>query len=163
MLAAMLATSVSPTMLEAGVKVNVIPTTAESHVDVRRLPDETREEVIERFRKIINDPAVQVVKMQGSEQEMPATEPSSRTSELYLVMRQVLRADPESHAVLPTMSLGATDGSFLRARGMGVYGIPLFATPVEERRAHGNDERVLLDSFSRGVKLLRELVRKVAE
>ena len=60
-------------------------------------------------------------------------------------------------------SLGATDGSFLRAKGMGVYGIPLFPTPVEERRAHGNDERMAVESFHRGVRLLREVVRRVAE
>jgi len=163
MLAAMLATTVSPTMVGAGVKVNVIPTTAEAQVDVRRLPDETPEQVIERFRKIINDPAVEVVRLGGAEQEMPPTEPSSRTSLLYLAMEQVLAAQPDHYAVLPVMQLGATDGSYLRARGMGVYGIPLFPTPVEERRAHGNDERMALDSFHRGVRILREVVMKAAQ
>jgi len=160
-LAAMLSTSVSPTMLQAGVKINIIPTVAEAGVDVRRLPEETREEVIERIRKIINDPAVEVVGAGG--QEMPATEPSSRTSALYLAMEQLLRAERDALAVMPNMSLGATDGSYLRARGMGVYGIPLFPTPQAERRSHGNDERMSLESFSRGVRLLREVVRKVAE
>ncbi len=163
MVAAMLATSVSATMLEAGVKVNIIPTVAEGTIDVRRLPTETREEVLARFGKIINDPAVEIVKLPGSEQEMPATEPSSRTSALYRAMEQVLGAEPDARAVLPTMSLGATDGSFLRAKGMGVYGIPVFATPTEERRAHGNDERMAVESFRRGVKLLREVVRRVAQ
>ena len=163
MLAAMLSTTVSPTMTQAGIKVNVIPTVAEAQVDVRRLPDETAEEVLERFRKIIDDPVVKVGPLRGTEQEMPATEPSSRTSPLYRAMEEVLGAEPDRLAVLPIMQLGATDGSFLRARGMGVYGIPLFPTPVEERRAHGNDERMALDSFSRGVRLLREVVRRVAE
>jgi acetylornithine deacetylase/succinyl-diaminopimelate desuccinylase-like protein len=163
MLAAMLATAVSPTMLEAGVKVNIIPTEAEAHIDVRRLPTETREEVIARFRKIIDDPAVQIEKLGGNEQEMPATEPSSRTSALYRAMEQVLGAEPDARAVLPHMSLGATDGAFLRAKGMGVYGIPIFPTGAEERRAHGNDERISLESFRRGLRLLREVVRKVAE
>ena len=161
MLGAMLATSVSPTMFQAGVKVNIIPTVAEAQVDVRRLPDETREEVIERFRKIIQDPAVEIVGAGG--QEMPATEPSSRSSALYLAIEQTVRAEPGNPVVLPMMQLGATDGSFLRARGMGVYGIPLFPTPVEERRAHGNDERMRVESFRRGVRILREVVRKVAE
>jgi acetylornithine deacetylase/succinyl-diaminopimelate desuccinylase-like protein len=78
-------------------------------------------------------------------------------------MEEVLGKEPDARAVLPTMSLGATDGSYLRAKGMGVYGIPVFATPTEERRAHGNDERMAVDSFRRGVKLLREVVRRVAE
>lgn len=163
LLAAMLSTSVSPTMTNAGVKVNVIPTVAEAQIDVRRLPNETPEEIVGRFRKIIDDPAVEVVRLRGTEQEMPATEPSSRTSTLYRTIEEVVGAEPDRLAVLPVMLLGATDGSYLRARGMGVYGIPLFPTPVEERRAHGNDERVSTESFARGVRLLREVVRKVAE
>ncbi len=163
MLAAMLSTTVSPTMTEAGVKVNIIPTSAEGQIDVRRLPDETPEEIVERFRKIIGDPAVEVVRLGGQEQEMPPTEPSSRTSTLYRAMEDVIGREPDALAVLPVMQLGATDGAFLRARGMGVYGIPLFAVPVEERRAHGNDERMSLESFARGVRLLSEVVRRVVE
>jgi len=132
-------------------------------VDVRRLPNETREEVIERFRKIIDDPAVEIQKLSGNEQEMPATEPSSRTSTLYRAMEEILGAEPDTRAVLPNMSLGATDGAFLRAKGMGVYGIPVFATPTEERRAPGNDERMSVESFRRGLRLLRAVVRKVIE
>ncbi|MBI3667036.1 MAG: M20/M25/M40 family metallo-hydrolase, partial [Acidobacteria bacterium] len=160
-LAAALSTTVSPTMFDAGVKVNVIPTVAEAQVDVRRLPDETREEVLERFRRIINDPAVEIVPAGG--QEMPATEPSSRSGAMYRMMEEVLRAEPDAAFVVPAMSLGATDGSYLHARGMGVYGIPLFARPNAERRAHGNDERLSLASFNRGVRLLREVVRRVVE
>jgi carboxypeptidase PM20D1 len=148
-------------MLNAGVKVNVIPTVAEAQIDVRRLPTETRQEVIERFRQIVNDPAVEIQPAGGVAR--PATEPSSRTSALYLAMEQVLRAQPGNPVVLPMMIMGATDGAELRARGMGVYGIPLFPTAASERRAHGNDERVHLEGFTRGVGLLRAVVRKVAE
>lgn len=161
MLASMLSTSVSPSMLDAGVKVNVIPTVAEAQVDVRRLPGETREEVMERFRRIINDPAVEI--QRTTSVDRPATEPSSRTSSLYRAIEETVRREPGDPVVLPMMTLGATDGSALRERGMGVYGIPLFPAPQAERRAHGNDERVRLDSFRHGVRLLREVVRRVAE
>jgi len=162
MLAAALSTTVSPTMTTAGVKVNVIPSVAEAAVDVRRLPDETKEEVLERFRKIINDPQVEIEPLKG-DQDNPSTEPSSRTSELYRAIEAVIRAADKNGVVLPNMSLGATDGAFLRARGMGVYGIPLFPTPTEERRAHGNDERLSSASFASGVLLLRDVVKKIAE
>jgi acetylornithine deacetylase/succinyl-diaminopimelate desuccinylase-like protein len=57
-LGAMLQTTVSPTMLEGGVKINVIPNTAEAQLDVRGLPTETEQDVYTRFRGIIDDPAV---------------------------------------------------------------------------------------------------------
>ncbi len=160
-LGSMLATSVSPTMLSAGVKVNVIPTVAEAQIDVRRLPDETREEVVERFRRIIDDPAIQIER--AGSVPRPATEPSSRTSALYRAIEQTVRAEPGNPVVLPMMIMGATDGAELRSRGMGVYGIPVFPTAAADRRAHGNDERMAVESFARGVRLLRDVVRKVAE
>jgi hypothetical protein len=45
---AQLRTTISPTMLSGGLKINVIPNTAEASVDVRRLPNESDEEVLVR-------------------------------------------------------------------------------------------------------------------
>ena len=56
---------------------------------------------------------------------------------------------------------GATDGSFLRQKGIDVYGAPLFLREDKESRAHGNDERISLVSLSSGVQLLKEIVLAV--
>ncbi|MCX6620464.1 MAG: M20/M25/M40 family metallo-hydrolase, partial [Acidobacteria bacterium] len=157
---AMLHTTVSPTMLRAGMKINIIPNTAEVEVDVRRLPTETREEVLARFRRIINDNAVEIAPEQG--QQMPATEPSSMTTRLYLAMQSVFERSGPGVMVVPLMQRGATDGSFLRAKGMAVYGVPVFTYAPEDLRAHGNDERLPLTELSKGTVLLLEIVEKVA-
>jgi len=156
---AMLRTTVSPTMLEAGLKVNIIPNTAEAQVDVRRLPNETREEVLERFKNIINDPAITIDSNFG--QQMPATEPSSLTTSLYQAMEKVL-AKPTSKAILvPYVSLGASDGAFLREKGMAVYGVPIFYKEAD-RLAHGNDERISIQNLQQGTEALLQIVLEVA-
>jgi len=158
---AQLRTTVSPTMLSAGIKINVIPNLAEAQVDVRRLPDETREEILARFRKIINDNAVEVAPAPG--QEMPPTEPSSLTTLLYRKMEEIfLRSAPNS-IVVPYMTRGATDGAFLRQKGMAVYGTPLFRREDRESRAHGNDERISTRSLADGTELLWQIVLSVAK
>ena len=158
-LGAILATTVSPTILEAGMKINVIPNIASVGVDVRRLPDESREEVIARFKKIINDPAISIESFGG--QEMPATEPSALSTELYLAIERVLTASAPKTMVIPAISRGATDSSYLRQKGMAVYGAPVFLRKDKESRMHGNDERVELSSFASGTKLLHEIVKSV--
>ena len=100
---AMLRTTVSATMLSAGTKINVIPNTAEAQVDGRRLPTETREEVFERFRKIIDDPAVTI---EATSSQQPSTEPSSLTSPLYLAMEKVFRAAAPNALVVPFLMRG---------------------------------------------------------
>lgn len=157
---AMLRASVSPTMLGAGIKVNVIPNQATAQVDVRRLPNETRPEIEARFRNIINDPAISISPEPG--QDMPATEPSSLTTELCVAMEQVFKEASPNALVVPFMSRGATDGSYLRQKGVAVYGVPLFLREGGESRAHGNDERISPQNFARGVELLYKIVTAVA-
>lgn len=159
--AAHLATTISPTMLTAGMKINVIPNLATAEVDVRRLPSETAGEVYERFRRTINDPAVEVEP--EASQVMPATEPSSLTTDLYKAMDKVFRASSPKAIVTPFQSQGATDGSFLRAKGMAVYGVPVFERLSGPGLAHANDERIAVDNLHRGARLLLELVHEVAQ
>ncbi len=153
---AQLRTSVSPTMLEAGMKVNVIPNRAQAQVDVRRLPNESSEEVMERFRRIVHDPAVEITPAPG--QTMPATEPSSLTTSLYLAMETVFRKLSPDGVVVPYMSRGATDGAFLRKKGMAVYGIPVFERDGATSRAHGNDERISVENLAAGARILMDVV-----
>ena len=148
-------------MLTAGMKINVIPNAAEAQVDIRRLPNETREEIVARIRRIIQDPAVDVTPAAG--QTMPATEPSSLTTPLYLAMETVFqRAFPRA-VVIPYMSRGATDGSFLREKGMAVYGAPVFIRENNESRAHGNDERIAIQNLTAGTALLWQIVQTLAQ
>jgi acetylornithine deacetylase/succinyl-diaminopimelate desuccinylase-like protein len=60
------------------------------------------------------------------------------------------------------MQRGATDGSFLRQKGMAVYGIPAFLREDRISRAHGNDERISVKSLEAGTKLLWDLVVAVS-
>jgi acetylornithine deacetylase/succinyl-diaminopimelate desuccinylase-like protein len=147
-------------MLSAGQKINVIPNVAEAQIDVRRLPDETPAEVLDRFRRILNDSAVEVRPAGG--QEMPPAEPSSLTTVLYKAMERVLRRSHPKAAVVPFMIRGATDGAFLRQKGMAVYGVPIFAREGNESRSHGNDERIAETSLSTGTELLWQIVVAVA-
>jgi acetylornithine deacetylase/succinyl-diaminopimelate desuccinylase-like protein len=156
---AMLRTTFSPSMLQAGSKINVIPNSAEVQVDGRRLPGETREEVYARIVKIIDDPAITIEA--AATAEHPATEPSSLTSPLYQAMETVFRQAAPNGLVVPFLMRGTTDGAFLRAKGMAVYGVPIFRKDGE-LRMHGNDERISLDNLRAGTDLLRKIVIQVA-
>jgi acetylornithine deacetylase/succinyl-diaminopimelate desuccinylase-like protein len=153
---AMLRATASPTMLSAGAKINVIPNTAEAQVDVRRLPEETHDEILDRLRRVIHDPAVEVGSASG--QEMPATEPSRVSTLLYRAMQQAFSAAAPGALVIPYMVRGATDGSFLRQKGMDVYGVPIFMREDKESRAHANDERIGIETLGAGANLLMEIV-----
>jgi acetylornithine deacetylase/succinyl-diaminopimelate desuccinylase-like protein len=158
---ASLRTTVTPTMLNAGIKINSSPSTAEAQLDVRRLPNETAEEVLARLRQFVPDPAVDISLAPGP--QLPANEASSRMSAAYHSMeRAISLVYPRQSAVVPFMSRGATDGSFLRSRGMAVYGVPIFLREPGESREHGNDERISSQNIENGAELLWQMVLETA-
>jgi acetylornithine deacetylase/succinyl-diaminopimelate desuccinylase-like protein len=156
----LLRTTVAPTYLRAGTTGDVIPSSAEARLDVRRMPSETKEELLARFKAIVNDPAVEITLAPG--QQMPAAEPSAVTTPLYHSMERAIATKYPHDLVVPFMSRGATDSSYLRARGTAVYGVPVFLRETGEGRSHGNDERILPKVLEDGVELLWQMVLEAA-
>ncbi len=154
---AALRTTLAATMLKAGQKINVIPNTAEAQLDVRRIPNETRDEVLARFQKIVDDRAVDVTLAPGT--QLPTTDPSPQATSLYRRLeRAIAQVYPQKSVVTPFMSRGATDGSFLRAKGVAVYGVPIYLRDSGESREHGNDERISTKNIEDGTELLWQMV-----
>src|SRR5574340_1187795 len=91
-------------------------------------------------------------------QEMPAAEPSSTDTALYKAMEKAFIAATPGALVVPYMQRGATDGAFLREKGMPVYGVPLFLREDDADRAHGNDERMSIANLEAGTQLLWNIV-----
>jgi acetylornithine deacetylase/succinyl-diaminopimelate desuccinylase-like protein len=130
----MLRTSVAPTMLKAGVGVNVIPSEAEATLDIRALPDENIQNFYSEMARLINDPAVKIVPLPESRPPSPA---SSLDSEMYHVLERVSNDMYPGVTVVPTMWTGASDKAQLRAKGQQSYGIGPISTP-EDRTNHGS-------------------------
>ena len=151
---AMLRTTVAPSRFRAGMN------TGEAQVDVRRMPGETRDELLDRIRKIVNDSEIEITFAAGS--QIPSTEPSVVTTPLYRAMERAIARVYPRDIVLPFMGRDATDGSLLRARGMAVYGVPIFLRDGADARAHGNDERIAPKSLEDGVELLWQMVLETA-
>ena len=155
----LLRTTISPTVVRAGSKNNVIPNAAEAQVDVRRLPGEPREDVLDRIHQIVNDPAIDVALAPGPQQQ--TTDPSPVTTTLYHALERAITRIYPRDVVVPYMTRGSTDSSFLRMRGIPAYGVPIF-TREAESRSHGNDERISPKDIEDGAGLLWQMVLETA-
>ena len=159
---AMLHTTISPTVLPGtGNNNNVTPSIARAVIDVRRMPSESRDDVLAHLRQLVNDSGVEVSFAPGP--QAPAVDPSPVMTPLYRAMERVIaRIYPHDAVVLPFMSRAATDSNYLRSRGMAVYGVPLILREPGESRVHGNDERISAKSLDDGVELLWQIVLETA-
>ncbi|HEY7390092.1 MAG TPA: M20/M25/M40 family metallo-hydrolase [Bryobacteraceae bacterium] len=138
----MLRTSIVPTIIKGGFRVNVIPSEAEATLDVRALPDEDLDQLYAEMRKVIADPVVKIEHISGNDR--PASPPSRLDTEMYRALEQVSKRMFPGATVLPTMSTGATDMAQLRAKGIQCYGIGPARTEQDATNygAHGDVERL---------------------
>lgn len=157
----MLRTSVVPTMLQAGIKENVIPPSAEGTLDVRALPDEDLPKFREMLAAVINDPQVKVV-AGDTTYSMPAAPVSKLHTEMFDALEHAQKLVAPDSITLPTMTTGATDSSFLRTKGVQAYGISVPKTEEQSRTVHGNDERVEIKQLGVFVQYVYAAVTEVA-
>jgi acetylornithine deacetylase/succinyl-diaminopimelate desuccinylase-like protein len=157
----MLRTSIVPTIIRGGFRENVIPAEAEATLDIRALPDENIDQLMETLRKMINDPEVKIVKRPAG-QRRPAAAPSRLDSEMFQALERAQQKVFPGSATLPVMQTGATDSAQLRAKGVQAYGISIPKTDEDTRRVHGNDERIPIEGVGKFVEYLYAAVIDVA-
>lgn len=159
--ASMIRTSLSPNIIDGGYRINVIPSESKAIVDVRALPDEDVPELLEQIREVVDDGAVEV--RLGERAMRPPGGEVDLGSEAFVAIEEGIR---EHYGVitLPSMSTGATDMAFLRAKGVQCYGIGP-AIDIEDGPmgygAHSDQERILVSELHRFVRFHRDLVERL--
>jgi acetylornithine deacetylase/succinyl-diaminopimelate desuccinylase-like protein len=158
----MLRTSVSPNIVAAGYRSNVIPSEAKATLDVRMLPDEDPAKFLDQLTQVVGDPAVEA--RFAAQNTRPAGVAARVDSEPF---RAIEAANMRIYNVptLPTMSTFATDMAQLRAKGVQCFGIGP-ATDLEDGPKgfgmHSDQERLLESELYRFVRFSYEVVLDLA-
>jgi acetylornithine deacetylase/succinyl-diaminopimelate desuccinylase-like protein len=158
----MLRTSVSPNVITGGYRSNVIPSEARATLDVRMLPDEDPDRFLEAMKKVVNDPAVEV-RFRGAFGRPTGTE-SRLDSDAFKAIEAAVRRVYNVPAI-PVMGTGATDMSFVRAKGVQCFGIGPAIDMEDGPRgfgAHSDQERILESELHRFVRLNWDIVTSLA-
>jgi len=152
----MLRDTVTPTMINAGFRNNVIPSQATANLNVRMLPGHSIDELIGQLGKVVNDPQVNLKLSSDPGENSP---PSDITSALYKTIERITPQEFPGAIALPFLSTGATDSASLRLHKVQAYGLnPFPVTEADDARVHGDDERIPVESFRKGVMFLYHIV-----
>jgi len=160
-LRALLRDTLSPDVVHAGIKYNVIPGDAVVEVDCRVLPGTTeremRAQVIERLGPDLTPVCEVELMVFGAPVEAPAEGP------LFDLLISTIRDHDPDGIPLPVMAPFATDAKHTATVGTPTYGFsPLRLDPDERflERFHGVDERVSIDALCWGLPVLYDVVRR---
>jgi acetylornithine deacetylase/succinyl-diaminopimelate desuccinylase-like protein len=160
--ASMLRTSISPNIVQGGYRNNVIPSEARVTLDVRMRPGEDPDAFRAELERLIGDDQIDVV-FNGFG-ERPAGVMSPVDDAAFVAIERTIRKHYDA-PVVPTMSTGATDMAFLRAKGIRCFGIGP-ATDQEDGPlgygAHSDQERILESELYRFVRFNYDLVVELA-
>lgn len=153
-------TTLAPTIVHGGTKINVIPDTVEIDVDIRTMPGWTEADVRRLLDDVLGDLGSKV-SVVGTVDD-PATASSTDTPLWAAMERVASRFHPDGRLV-PMLEAGATDARFFRRKGVPSYGFGMFTDRIsfEQFSAmfHGDDERIDVESLAWSAAAFEQLAR----
>ncbi len=163
---AILRTTCVATRLDAGHANNALPQRARANVNCRILPGEAPEKIKKTLVRVLADPQISVnfVEAHASDGTVippVLVSPSPLRPDVLGATERVVR---ELYAipVIPVMDTGASDGKYLRLAGIPTYGISGTFLDLDNRRAHGQDERIRVTDFYDGVAFQYRLIKALS-
>ena len=154
----MLRDTIVPTQVNAGVRANVIPAQASANLNIRLLPGNSIQDVLDQMQKAVNDPQIKFTVQPDAGPSAPS---SSITSELYQTIERLAPKEFPGAPVVPYLSTWYTDSSYLRLHNVQSLGlVPFPLSEADLLRMHGDDERLPIASFRKGVDFLYKAVHE---
>jgi carboxypeptidase PM20D1 len=152
---AMLHTTIVPTIIESGVKDNVVPSEAKAIVNSRILPGETAETVEAFIRKSIKDDRVKIKKVNRSNTD-PSDETSIQSAAFKRVESAVYKTIPNVIPA-PYLMIGATDSRYYRPISNGIVN---FLPQTDSKGYHGINERLPVIDLQRSISFIMTIIEE---
>lgn len=155
------------TRLDAGHANNALPQRAQATVNCRILPGHSPEEVRQTLIQVLSNPKIKVQAFSpvGEIMDVASNErgfaPPPLRPEVLRPLEKLVTEMWGGIPVLPTMTVGATDGVYTSRAGLPTYVIGGIALERDDNRAHGQDERLGIDSFYQGVEFFYRYLKAV--
>lgn len=150
---AMIRTTLVPTIINAGIKDNVVPTVAKATINLRLLPGDEVEEVIEQLKQIMKDDRIVITK-QSTIAEASAVTPIKSFG--YQKIASAIQKTYPQMITSPFLVIGATDSRHFGAISSNIIKFSPMLDPIG---FHGIDERVSLESYQTALWFYEQLMR----
>ncbi len=152
---AMVHTTLVPTILQSGIKDNVIPTVAKATFNSRILPGQTSDDVLKFITNAVNDDRVVIKKQTISLMEPSPITPFDNPE--FKKVEQIIYKSVPDVLVSPFLMIGATDSRYYRSFSNAVLN---FSAVQDVKGFHGIDERIGKTDLNRMIFFYNQLITK---
>jgi acetylornithine deacetylase/succinyl-diaminopimelate desuccinylase-like protein len=142
-LAAVTRMTVSPDVIQGGVKTNIVPDSCEAQIDIRILLGQNWDYVINELKEILGD-----IKAEPLQYHLPSF--SSSDNNYYRLIEETMKEYVGDVPILQTVCTGATDSRYLREMGIPSYGIEVLTLNIDKAltdSVHGKNEKIDIASL----------------
>lgn len=158
---AMIRTTTAPTIIQGGVKSNVMPSEATAVVNFRLAPGDTVAQVKAHVEKTIADPDVSVTDYEGPGVE--ATPVADSSGPGYRWIAEAIHAVAPDAVVTPGLVVTGTDSKHYSRVSAAAYRFaPMRVAPPDISRIHGTNERIGTTSYGEMITFYTALMRSAA-
>ena len=153
---ALIRTPTAVTLIEGGVKDNVLPQSATAAVNFRLHPGDSGEDILAHVERVVDDPRVQVV---STGTGRPASPISPSDGYGFGTIHRTIREVAPDVIVAPGIFFATTDARHYQGLTNQVFRfLPMRMTPEELTKYHSTDERISIESYELLVRFYARLI-----
>ena len=154
-------TTTAPTMINGGVKDNVIPTQASAVVNFRIMSGGSVEEVKQHIIETIQDDRIKIEPISNVDEPSPVSETNSAS--FQLIEKTILQLFPET-VVAPGLLGAGTDSKHYIGVADNVYRFyPTRISPENLTCFHGNNEHITVENYFETIQFNYQLMKNLSE
>jgi acetylornithine deacetylase/succinyl-diaminopimelate desuccinylase-like protein len=165
---AIVRTTCVATRLNGGHANNALPQTARANVNCRILPGHSAEEVRQELVQVVADPSVKIhyynfltEKLEDVAPNVGGYAPPPLRPDVVKPLEKIAAKMWPGAPVVPSMAVGASDSIYTNAAGLPTYMVSGSALARDDFRAHGQDERLGVQSFYTSVDFFYDYLKAV--
>lgn len=157
--AAMIHTTIAPTMLEGSPKENVLPATAKAWINYRIAPGDTSESIMKKSQRAVGTLPVTLRWNRTPDEPSSVSSTKSRAWQIL----SLLAADISSAPVAPALFIGGSDSRYLQDVAKDTYRFQAITSSLNELdMIHGTNEHLSLDNLKQITTFYARLIATAA-
>ncbi|MCP4457763.1 MAG: M20/M25/M40 family metallo-hydrolase, partial [Cytophagales bacterium] len=154
-------TTTAATIIEGGIKDNVIPTTASVIVNFRIMPGETIDDVYDHIVTVVDDERITIKSFEGGTSSSPV---ASIEAIGYETLNKSLREVFGDIVVSPALMPAGTDSKHFVKIAKNSYRFnPARIKGIESAGFHGTNEHITVDSYKGAIRFYIQFIQNAGE
>jgi len=156
---ALIRTTTAPTILQAGVKDNVLPSEAKATINFRIIPGETPQSVLANVNELIDDDRVKVDFNDPNFAQAPGKISPTEGFGFNIISNTIREIFPEA-VVAPSLVIAATDARHYEACSDAIYRfMPVSLKKEELGMIHGINEKISVNDYEQLIQFYIRLLQ----